>query len=88
MLWTAVTSADPARVDEATRIGIVRAMLEANCTELADGVITHFWATACETVLACLAESDAVPRRLDPASQRSSSVPWWARARSMRRRSR
>ncbi len=66
-LWTAVTSADPAEVDEATRIGIVRAMLEANCTELADGVVTHFGETAVETVLAWLAESDPMPRRLDLA---------------------
>ena len=66
-LWAAVTSVDPVQIDDATRVGIVRAVLEANCTDLADAVVTHFGATAAETVLAWLAESDPVPRRLDPA---------------------
>ena len=69
-LWNAVAKADPALIDDGTRIGIVRAMIDAGCTELADEAVGHFGDTAVRTVLEWPG-AGPVSRQLDGAWTRA-----------------
>ena len=66
-IWHAVKALDARTIDEATRVRVIHAMLDAECAELADEVVAHFGESAVHAALGWLEQGESPTRRLDTA---------------------